>query len=71
MGRTLREQRIEEQLQGAYKAYVLKKWKECVVKRTRHRIVINFDNGRVTGIQDQAAIVGASLLNIQSDSLDI
>ena len=70
MGRTIREERIEKELQEAYKAYALKKWEECINKRIRSRIVINFDNGRVSGIQDQAAIVGASLLSIHSNSLD-
>ena len=70
MGRTIREERIEKELQQAYKAYVFKKWDECIDKRIRSRIVINFDNGKVTGVQDQAAIVGASLLSIHSNSLD-
>lgn len=53
----------ESELQEKYFRYVQSKWKECIEKGLQTRIIINFDNGRVTSIQDQAIIAGSSVLD--------
>jgi len=57
---------LDEQLQEKFKEYVLSRWGECVKNRLQTRIIINFDNGRVSSIQDQSIIVGGSVLDIYS-----
>jgi hypothetical protein len=59
-----------DELQKAYKVYVYKMWDECISKSLRKRIVINFDNGRVTAIQDQAVIAGVSAIGQYLDMLN-
>ena len=51
-------------LQEKYKEYVLAKWDESIRLKLQTRLVISFNNGYVTGIQDQAIIAGSSILDL-------
>ena len=55
---------IDDLLQEKFKDFVEARWNECINNRLQTRLIINFDNGRVTSIQDQAIIVGGSVLDI-------
>jgi hypothetical protein len=55
---------IDDLLQEKFKEFVDSRWNECIKNRLQTRLIINFDNGRVTSIQDQAIIVGGSVLDI-------
>lgn len=60
---------IDEEIQKKYKEFVLARWYECITKRLQVRIVINFDSGKVTSIQDQAIIAGSSVLDMYSQKV--
>jgi len=57
---------LEDLLQIKYKDFVLARWEECITKRLQTRLVISFEGGKVTSVQDQAIIAGSSVLDIYS-----
>ncbi len=57
---------VEDLLQQKFKEFVEARWNECIKNKLQTRLIINFDSGRVTSIQDQSIIVGVSVLDIYS-----
>lgn len=59
----------ERLLQIKYKEYFLAKWEEAIDKRIKVRLVVDFNNGSVTNIQDQVIISGSSVLDFYTKKL--
>jgi uncharacterized protein YnzC (UPF0291/DUF896 family) len=59
----------ENQLQAKYKDYFLAKWNEAIKKGLKVRLVVDFNNGSVTNIQDQVIISGSSVLDFYSKKM--
>lgn len=59
----------ERLLQTKYKEYFLAKWEEAIDKRIKVRLVVDFNNGSVTNIQDQVIISGSSVLDFYTKKL--
>ena len=57
---------IDKELQKNYKKYISDTWDECTKNGLQVRLIINFDKGRVTSIQNQAIIIGSSVLDFYS-----
>lgn len=59
----------ERLLQIKYKDYFLAKWEEALKKGLKVRLVVDFNNGAVTNIQDQVIISGSSVLDFYTKKM--
>lgn len=59
----------ERLLQIKYKEYFLAKWNEAIEKGLKVRLVVDFNKGAVTNIQDQVIIAGSSVLDFYAKKM--
>jgi len=54
---------LENELQNTYWEYIQSRWKECIDKKLKVRVVIDFANGYVVSIQNQEILAGTTLMS--------
>lgn len=54
---------LKNELQKTYWQYVKSRWQECIDRKIKVRLVIDFNAGYVTGILNQEALAGTTLMN--------
>lgn len=59
---------IKSELEKLYWDYMKARWKECMDKRLKVRLVIDFNNGQVMSIQNQEILAGATLISYALDN---
>jgi len=58
-----------EELNKTYFKYLQKRWDECLEKKLKVRIVIDFNRGNIGGIQNQEVLEGVTSLRYGLDKL--
>lgn len=59
----------EKLLQEKYAKLIQARWKECIDKKLQVRLIINFNDGVITSVQDQAVIMGVSVLDMYTNKV--
>lgn len=54
---------LKNELQRTYWDYMKSRWQECIDKKLKVRLAIDFANGYVVSIQNQEILAGTTLMN--------